>query len=371
MKTLRHGLVLLLCLRLVTPDAGAAFSSLYVFGDSLSATSGAGGEYPPPAGTSTANYYHGRYSNGPVWTEYLAALHGIPFDASHNFSNFGDDSGEVFNNLVYGNYYPPADIASALYVFWSSSSDCFLMAFEYGTNTWTEGISNAMVNVSAVVEVLYAQGVRTLILPNAVDISKVPFFSYTANTLGADTNEVALDLVNIRAQVPVFNAALAVTVGQLRAKYPALALYAPDFYSQFNYLCAHPAPYGVTKTTIDALEDPSLADKSFAGPGASYLFWDYLHPTTLVHAAVANFIQQLVSPSPRISQLTPQGSRERFTLENLPVGRTGSLESTTNLLNPAGWTARASIVVTGATQTVTIPGNGLGNPCFFRLSFPP
>lgn len=167
----------------------------------------------------------------------------------------------------YGNYYPPADISTSLYVFWSGSSDCFLMTFQYGTNAWTEGISNAMVNVSAVVDVLYSQGVRTLILPNSVDISKVPFFHYTANTLGADTNEVALDLVNIRAQVPVFNAALAATVDQLRAKYPALALYAPDFYSQFNFLFTHPAQYGVTKTDIDALEDPSLAGKSFNGPG--------------------------------------------------------------------------------------------------------
>jgi hypothetical protein len=245
------------------------------------------------------------------------------------------------------------------------------MAFEYGTNAWSEGISNAMVNVSSVVDVLYSQGVRTLILPNSVDISKVPFFNYTAGSLGADTNTVAPLVTSVHAQVAQFNAALAVTINQLRAKYPELTLYAPDFYSQFDFLFTHPAVYGVAKTNIDALEDTSLADKSFNGPGANYLFWDYLHPTTRVHAAVADFVQQIVSPAPRISQLTPQGGSDRFALENLPAGRTGSLESTTNLLNPAGWTARASIVVTGATQTVRISTNGLGNPCFFRLQFTP
>jgi hypothetical protein len=47
------------------------------------------------------------------------------------------------------------------------------------------------------------------------------------------------------------------------------------------------------------------------------------------------------------------------------------LESNTNLLNPSGWNAITSVVVTGATQSVFIPTNGLNNACFFRLNFPP
>ena len=77
---------------------------------------------------------------------------------------------------------------------------------------------------------------------------------------------------------------LATAIGQLRAQYPDLTIYAPDFYTQFNFFLSHPEIYGITTTGIDALEDPALTDKSFNGPGANYLFWDYLHPTTKVHA---------------------------------------------------------------------------------------
>jgi hypothetical protein len=221
------------------------------------------------------------------------------------------------------------------------------------------------------VDALYSQGVRTLLLPNSVDVSKVPFFTYTAASLGADTNEAALLAASVHAQVPQYNAALAATVNQLRAKYPSLTLYAPDFYSQFDFLFSHPANYGLTKTNIDALEDPALTDKSFNGPGASYLFWDYLHPTTKVHAAVADFVMQNISSGLRISRFTHRGSTNQFDLVNLPVGRTGALESTTNLFNAAAWKPLASIIATGATQTVSISTNGLGNTRFFRLNFPP
>jgi len=103
-------------MRLLTQDAGAGFSSMYVFGDSLSATSGGGLEYPPPPGASFANYWEGRFSNGRVWVEYLAAQQGIPFETNKNFSSFGHNSGTVFNDITYGNYYPPPDIATSLFV---------------------------------------------------------------------------------------------------------------------------------------------------------------------------------------------------------------------------------------------------------------
>ena len=47
------------------------------------------------------------------------------------------------------------------------------------------------------------------------------------------------------------------------------------------------ALYGFTVTTNGALEDPHLADKSFNGPGADYVFWDDVHPTTKFHALMS------------------------------------------------------------------------------------
>jgi phospholipase/lecithinase/hemolysin len=349
---------------------GAQFSSMFIFGDSLSAVSGGGSQYPPPSGSSVANYFEGRFSNGKVWVEYLAAQQGLAFNTNNDFSNFGDDSTEVYQNLIYGNYYPPPDIGTSLYILWASCSDCFALAAFAGTNSWTSGINQELSSISNVVQVFYQQGVRTLILPNAVDISAVPFFTYTETNLTGGTNDPVPNLLVYRARVQEYNSALAAKLPQWRAACPGLTLIAPDFYTQFNFLLSHLGVYGLTKESIDALEDTSLTDKSFTGPGAKYVFWDYLHPTTQVHQYVANFVQGIAT-APRITQLVRAGPTNRFELVGLPLGRTGTLESKANLFGAAGWTTRGSFEVTGPTQSVSISTNGLPMPCFFRLNFPP
>ena len=305
-------------------EAGAGFSSMYVFGDSLSAVSGGGTQYPPPPGASADNYWNGRFSNGRVWIEYLADLEGIRFDANNDFCLFGGVSYEVYETIVYGNYYPPADIATSLYVMWSACSDCL----ELGPTAPAATISNVMSQVTLAVGLLYGQGMRTLLLPNSVDITLTPFYNFTMPALGIYTGNLPTMLAGVRATVTDYNAALAATISQLRAQYPNLTIYAPDFYSQFNYGLSNPEIYGPLKPGLDALEDPALTDKSFDGPGANYVFWDYLHPTTKVHAFMASFAAQALA-GPMFQQISLQGGSLRLELANLPVGRTGTLESRT------------------------------------------
>jgi hypothetical protein len=213
---------------------------------------------------------------------------------------------------------------------------------------------------------------RTVLIPNAVDISLVPFFTHTLEALGigAVAPYGIPSLATIHTNVIQYNATLATAIGQMRAQYPDLKIYAPDFFTQFNFFLSHPEIYGITKTSIDALEDQTLADKSFNGPGADYVFWDYLHPTTKVHQYMATVAQQAMS-SLMISQFSMQGSTYRLDLAYLPIGRTGTVENKSNLGPGTTWTPCASILVTNTTQTVFVSTNGLGSRCFFRLNFPP
>jgi thermolabile hemolysin len=364
--------ILALLTGLLIPCAGSTYTSLYVFGDSLSGVYGGGYQYPPPPGTSVDNYFQGRFSNGKVWVEYLAAQQGIAFDTNKDFSFFGNTVEDVLNDIIYGNYDPPPDAGTSLFVLWSASSDCFANVFQYSTNapSWSIGTSNAMVAFGNAIDLLYSQGIRTMVIPNSVDISMVPLFTYSLTNLAGVTNDLGPYLTAIRGLVQQFNTSLAGQIASSRAAHGDLIIFAPDFFAQFNFLLTHPAAYGITKENIDALEDASLTDKSFTGPGANYLFWDYLHPTTKVHAAVANFVQQIISPL-RTTGLTHSAGTDRFELSNLPIGRTGTLESTTSLRPPMTWTVRASIVATSATQSIAIPTSGLSNPSFFRVNFPP
>jgi hypothetical protein len=211
-----------------------------------------------------------------------------------------------------------------------------------------------------------------VLIPNAVDISVVPFFTHTLEALGigAIAANGIPSLATIHTNVIQYNAVLAAAIGQMRAQYPDLTIYAPDFFTQFSFFLSRPEIYGITTTSIDALEDQALADKSFNGPGADYVFWDYLHPTTKVHQYMATVAQQAMS-SLMISRLSLQDSTYRLDLANLTIGRTGTVESTSNLVPQTTWTPRASILATNTTQTVFVSTNGLGSRCFFRLHFPP
>ncbi len=59
-----------------------------------------------------------------------------------------------------------------------------------------------------------------------------------------------------------------------------------------------PTEYGFTKSDVGALDDGALIDKSFAGPGADYVFWNGLHGTSKLHALIASWtLDSLPQPS--------------------------------------------------------------------------
>lgn len=78
-KRLSRGLAAL-CLTMTAFAAEAGYSSVYFFGDSLSDTgnvyAATKGGYPP------SPYYQGRFSDGPVWTEKIAAGLGLAADST-------------------------------------------------------------------------------------------------------------------------------------------------------------------------------------------------------------------------------------------------------------------------------------------------
>ena len=110
--------------------------------------------------------------------------------------------------------------------------------------------------------------------------------------------------------------------------------------------------------------DPALADKSLNGPGANYIFWDYLDPTARTHVVLAEVTQQLLSPV-RISGLSAVNGGNNLEIANIPIGRNGLVERSSNLLT---WTLSQSFNSTNAAQTIFVPAT---DPfAFYRLRFP-
>jgi outer membrane lipase/esterase len=328
--------------------APAAFTSLYVFGDGVSTTTNS------PGGSL---FYGKRYCNGRVWVEVLAQWQGVTYESNKNWSYFGHYSPNLVANV--NNFAAPADANTALFVVWVNNAD-FVGDLNnsnfspYTTNNisiWTNAMNLSLSNHIRALTTLYAKGARSLVMPNAVDITK------TSSYFGLPTTSKTF----IRQRIIDFNAAFAVALSNATLSFPALKIYAPNTFTLLDEVLAHPANYGFTNVTSDAIDDGYT---SFTGAGTNYVFWDYLHPTAKFQMILADITQQLLSPV-LISQITSLPDSVRLDAVNIPIGRNGFVMGSTNYAN---WTTDQSFNSTNLTQSIFIPANG--PLCCYRLRFP-
>lgn len=326
---------------LLSVSSAGAYDALYAFGDSLTDT----GNNPAPA----TSYYEGRFSNGPLWVEYMSTNLGFAYLPTNNYAYSGSETADAL--LAVRNLRPPLDAGTAVFAVWSGGND-FLdnvsLSSQPNDSFWAGVISNAVSNLTNAVAVLYADGARTIIVPNLPDLSKLP----AANGLTAAYRAY------MSGKIGLFNTNLLEALNQVRSGRPNLNLLGPDIFTNFNNLLTRPAAYGFTKTTVGALEDSSLSDKSFTGPGSDYLFWDIIHPTTKAHGLIADWISAAL-PSTAPVSLSIQNRAGRVVL-----GWTNPsfvLQSSTNISGPF-------VSVPGATNPYT--NNSTPAQLFFRLQAP-
>ena len=329
----------------------AAFTNLYIFGDSLSTTTD-----NPSIGPF---YYGNRYSNGRVWVEVLAQRQGLTYDSNKNLSYFGNTSTSMLASVTSFSITPSA-ASNALFVIWVNDADLFYPAEDSDTSMpqWTSAINQAQTNHFKAVTNLYAKGVRTLIMPNAVDISTIPYFNKSDNA----------NFIHLRCLD--YNVAFSNTLNRIRASCPNLTLYTPDFFTLLTNILAHPANYGLTNALLDgfsigALQDTALSNQTTNGPGTNYIFWDPKDPTAKVHAWMANLAQQLISPV-RICNLIAFNGSNRLDMANVPIGQNGLVLGRTNLVL-GNWKTNLTFVSTNATQSVFVTNSG--PQWFYRLKF--
>jgi phospholipase/lecithinase/hemolysin len=383
MKCLFQSAIGILMFGLIVLPAHATFNSLYVFGDSLSSTTDNSDVGPL--------YYGQRDSNGRVWIEVLAQRQGLTYDATKNNSYWNHTSAQVVIDAK--NFAAPSNVANDLFVVWVCNADTFdasTAATPLTPTQWQATNILSQANHLQIITNLYAKGVRTLILPNAVDLSEIPAFD--AGTFAPAIHAGCVD----------YNARFSNTINQARALCPGLKIYALDFFTLLNNVLTSAANYGLTNAlvnghSIDALSANYLVPKSFPpaatnGFGTNFIFWDPQDPTAEFHEVIADVVQQSISPV-QISQITAFTGSNRLDVANMPVGLNGFVDNSTNLTQ-ASWVAVQNITSTNATQSVFVlipvvtntspafvsaDGGGLPEPGgtvvvtaleFYRLHFP-
>jgi phospholipase/lecithinase/hemolysin len=326
----------------LTATTGYSFTAIYAFGDSLTDT----GRNPP----SEAGYYEGRFSNGPLWIEYLSPMLGIPYNTSNNLADSGSTTSDLLSQIA--GMPASTNLQSALFAVWSGGND-FLDATGNGVNdvAWSATISNAVVNITNAVATLYTLGAREVIVGNLPNLGQIPALS----GYGSFTNY-------IDSKVLLFNGTLGTSVTNLMQGCPGLRIYLMNANQEVLTVYESPATYGFTVVSIGALEDPNLTDKSFNGPGADYLFWDPIHPTTKMHARVGTLAYHLVGVELNLAGSAPSLN---LNVSNLYPGFQYSIQGSANLIT---WTNYETFTATSTNLNLHVT-NTPGQAAYYRVLY--
>jgi phospholipase/lecithinase/hemolysin len=268
--------LLLVAIALVTTSSAIAssYSGLVVYGDSLSDNGNLYGvaAYPP-----SPPYYQGRFSNGPVAAEQLAAMLGVPLydfafgGATTGIGNYVDNGtqttlgtfglpGMQGELVLSAPILTPPLTTTALFMVWGGAND-FLVG---------GSISTAVANIDSIIATLQGDGAKYILVPGMPDLGITPdFYGNAAAT----------------AYAQQFNLLL-------QASLPPGVTYA-DTFNLSRLLSTDPGAYGLTDST-----DPCLTTTSICSNPDQYLFWDGFHPTTAADTILAKDFAAAATPEP-------------------------------------------------------------------------
>jgi len=316
-----------------TAGAASNYSSLIVFGDSLSDPGNAAaltalGPYAaffPPSPFP----YDFRFTNGPTAPEYLAGIYAAPVVrgwpdpvGATNFAVGGALTGSGNYNVLIDSpsglaagfpavsntgisqqiaRYNPSGLnpANTLFLLWGGPNDVFygFAQSQAGASVDFNALaSQAVTNMSNNVLSLASLGARNILVPNMPDLGLTPF----ALALGATFAASATGVTN------AFNAGLASALSADRAALSAAGVRIFEFATaQFiRNTVAHP-PAGLTNVSASCLSGGLAA---LAANCAGYLYFDDVHPTTFANQLLAQQFSLVAAvPEPGVYALLACG----------------------------------------------------------------
>jgi phospholipase/lecithinase/hemolysin len=272
----------LACLWLGLPvHARGEITSIVSFGDSLTDT----GNLFAATGQPPAPYDMGRFSNGPLWVEYLANQLGVaaPTASLLGGSNYawagaatGDGlapSGVPNTGLQISTYHASnAPGATQLFTLWAGAND-FL---GYGQTNPSIPVGN----IGSEITTLASAGAKLFMVPNLPLLGDLPLTNTLPQSQRDGLNQLSVS----------FDSVLHSELSQLRQSL-GITIYEPDIKTFAENAIANPAQYGFTNVTTSALGDGVLS-------GQDYLFWDEIHPTTAGHDLIAGVAAVSMVPEP-------------------------------------------------------------------------
>lgn len=278
-----------------------AYSSLYVFGDSLSDQGNffllSGGTVPPPE--YNGGGVNGRFTNGKNYIDYLAPMLGLTSTSSllgsTNYA-FGGARTYYHPQLGYqgsllGQYdsygsssHSIAD-PDALYIVWAGANnlkDILLppSGIAFDPLLIPGELKHVATDVGFVISSLAASGARNILVPNLPDLGVVPL----ATGGGPPNTSASLLTAN-------YNSILA----SILSGFSGINLMQFDTFSFLDDVYYNNLLPNVTDVAYDKFVEPG--GTTVTNP-ENYLSWDGFHPTTVAHQMLAEQIYSKVVPEP-------------------------------------------------------------------------
>jgi phospholipase/lecithinase/hemolysin len=280
------------------------YDEIYIFGDSLSDTGNVfnitKGAIPP-----SQTYFNGRFSNGPVWVEYLASDLGLTFNPKTNFAYGGATTGsknigisglpglqQQINSFTSAN---PSVNPNALYIIWAGLNDYvdnFFVNIPDSTPSVTQVINQAVYNLSASLTSLAAVGAKNIMVVNLPDLGKFP--------VAGNNNQVS---ALISTSINIHNSSLTTNFNFLSHQLsPDINIIPLDVNSLVNKIIADPGEFGFTNVTESCIGNLSvipinISPQSVVCTPDKFLFWDQVHPTTATHQIIGELAFSLLKPA--------------------------------------------------------------------------
>lgn len=257
------------------------------FGDSLSDTGNVFGasQFRFP---DRSSWFLGHFSNGFVWTEYLAKAKNLPV---YNWA-VGGSGGQSQFFLLSG-----INDQIKSYLQYMDETENYnpsntLFTLEFGLNDFMQfGRSAADVKddfAEALVSLINS-GAKNFLLITLPDVTNAPKFQYSSHA----------EVEFIRSKILDMNTFIQEQVNYYTGLGYNMTLF--DTYELFERVISNPTPYGFDNATESCLSLSSfslseyfywhsLREECIRIGSDKFVFWDSLHPTTAVHQYVAEEI---------------------------------------------------------------------------------
>ncbi len=268
-----------LYLSLVTTVWATPISKLVIFGDSLS-DSGNSYEYSQHHMPAAPWYYQGRFSNGPIWTDFLLDAFFPQNKTQHILSYaFGGagilkTQGESFTLTQEIDSYLLSHSAStvqhSVFFIWIGANDYLIEP--HSNNTKIPQLVNT---VQKNIERLLNQGAKHFMIISLPDLGLSPF---------ARDLEITTELSQLTQQ---HNRLLKDMVMKLKERYPHVDWIYFDVNLLWLELMHHPKKYALLYSKEACIQTFSETHKGIDNRCSEYVFFDQFHPTTSVHQRLA------------------------------------------------------------------------------------